>query len=82
MHAHLACCTHTHAYQAHRTQPVHASYSHSHRQDGGHAVQRGDEDANLTDKGSEQQGPRGLPVGFPMAEHLMDGGRWEGREDK
>lgn len=43
---------------------------HSHGENGGHTVQRGDEDAGLTDQGRQQQGPRGLPVGLPVAKHL------------
>ena len=46
----------------------------SHGEDGGHTVQGSDEDAGLTDEGCEQQGPCGLPVGLPMAEHLQGEG--------
>lgn len=48
---------------------------HSHGEDGGHAVQGGDEDAGLADEGCEQQGPRGLPIGLSVAKHLQKKGR-------
>lgn len=43
---------------------------HAHGQDGGHLVQGGNEDADLTDAGRQQQCPRRLSVGFAMAKDL------------
>lgn len=43
---------------------------HSHGEDRGHLVQGRNEDANLTDTGRQQQGPRRLSIGFAMAKDL------------
>ena len=43
---------------------------HAHREDGGDLVEGRNEDANLTDTGSQEQGPRWLSVGFAMAKDL------------
>lgn len=43
---------------------------HSHGEDRGHLVQGCNEDANLTDTGRQQQGPRRLSIGFAMAKDL------------
>lgn len=42
-----------------------------HGEDGGDCIQGGDDDANLTDAGCEQEGPGGLPVGLAMPKHLQ-----------
>lgn len=44
----------------------------SHGEDGGHRVQRGDEDPALADASRQQEGPRGLAVGLPVAEDLQE----------
>lgn len=45
-------------------------WSHSHGENGSHCVQRGNDDADLTDASSEEQGPGGLSVGLAVAKHL------------
>lgn len=47
-----------------------ARSQHAHGEDGGDLVEGGNEDANLADAGGEEQGPRGLAVGFPVAKDL------------
>lgn len=47
-----------------------ARSQHAHREDGGDLVEGSNEDANLTDAGGQEQGPRGLAVGFPVAKDL------------
>lgn len=47
-----------------------ARSQHAHREDGGDLVEGSNEDANLTDAGGQEQGPRGLAVGFTMAKDL------------
>ena len=42
-----------------------------HGEDGGYCIQGGDDDADLTDASSEEEGPCGLSVGLPMTEHLQ-----------
>ena len=42
----------------------------AHREDGGDLVQGRDEDANLADAGSEEQGPRWLSIGFAVTKNL------------
>ena len=42
-----------------------------HGEDGCDWIQGGDEDANLTDAGCEQEGPGGLSVFFAVAKHLQ-----------
>lgn len=42
----------------------------SHGQNGGHHVQGGDEDAQLSDECSQEECPRWLAICFPMAKHL------------
>lgn len=45
---------------------------HWHGQDGSDWVQRGDEDADLTNGGGQQQSPGGFSVSFPVTKHLRD----------
>lgn len=42
----------------------------SHGQNGGHHVQGGDEDAQLSDECRQEECPRWLAICFPMAKHL------------
>lgn len=43
----------------------------SHGEDGSDCVQRSDENAALADASRQQEGPRGLAVGLPMAKDLQ-----------
>lgn len=43
---------------------------HVHGEDGGHGIQRSDEDSYLTDPNCQQQSPGGLAISLPMTKDL------------
>lgn len=45
----------------------------SHGKNGGHHVKGGDEDAQLSDERCQEEGPRWLTIGFPVAKHPEEG---------
>ena len=49
-----------------------SKWGYSHGEDGGDSVQRSDEDTDLTDPTSQQQGPGGLSISLAMTKHLGD----------
>ncbi len=46
--------------------------NHVHGEDGGHSIQRSDEDSDLTYPDCQQQTPGGLTVSLPMTKDLRD----------